>query len=464
MPPLARFGLWCVLSALLTALPVFAADEELIRLLEEKGYLSQKEADEILQNQGEFTFKPNTPRTEELSVGVMLQFQYNYMEVHNDGGANPATRNNFQLRRAYLILQGEIGDGFGAVFVPNFGDGKVRLDHAYLYKTVENPDINLYAGLRKVRFDRESYGSTEKLRTVERSIVTEYWGNDTGTENEIPEGTEADGDLGFAAQHMGLFGDWEIDDNYGLEVALVNGYASYLPGNNFQNKLGAYVQLRTAWDLAASKDEKMTLEAGINTGFQPSGNSFWQPTVDGTSATMRIGNSDSDASSIGVNPYVAFQWEDFMLSGEFLMNWIEHGKLYTNSQLVASVGGSSPASGQAMPWGVIVTPSYRFYEDYEVVFQYAFLNTDGRGAQVDRTIPNAPDAGRLFFNEAQSYYLGFNWYIFGDDLKLQFGYNFIQYSGQYTLPSGGVVTANDGSFNGPGYDVHVFRTQLQVVF
>ncbi|MGE9293339.1 MAG: porin [Puniceicoccales bacterium] len=464
MPLLSRIAL---LGLLLAAPLAQAADEELIRLLEQKGYLSEKEANEIIESDGSFDFKPNSKRTEELTVGALLQFQYNYMQAQNGGGPNPATRNNFQLRRAYLILEGKIGEGFGAVIVPNFGDAKARLDHAYVYKEIENPDMKFYAGLRKVRFDEEEYSSTSKLRTIERSLVTDYWGNDTGTENQIPEGTEANGDLGFAAQHMGLFGDWKIDDNFGAELALVNGYASSSPGNTFQNKIGVYAQLRSSWDLSSEEGETMKLQAGINTGYQASGNSYWQPTANGASASatnLYIGNSDSDASSIGVNPYVIFQWDGFMISGEFLMNWVENGKLYDNAQLSAASGGNLTASSQAVPWGIVVTPSYRFFDDYEVVFQYAYINTDGRGVQIDGTVPNAPDVGRLFFQEAQSFYLGFNWYILGDDLKFQFGYSYLDYSGQYNMPNGGIVNPESGSFTGAGYGLHIFRGQVQVIF
>ncbi|MDP0498421.1 MAG: hypothetical protein Q7Q73_19700 [Verrucomicrobiota bacterium JB024] len=474
MPPLLlRSGFWCALLALLVASPVFAADEELIRLLEEKGYLTQKEANQILADKGgDFTFKPNTPRTEELSVGVMMQFQYNYIQGTNDGGPNPTTRNNFLLNRAYLILEGKLGDGFGGIIVPNFGDGTVRLDHAYLYKMIENPDVSIYAGLRKVRFAKEEYYDTEKLLTVNRSNVTNYWGNDTGTEDEVPEGTEANGSMGFAAQHMGLFADYQIDDNVGLEFSLVNGYASYLPSNNFQNRIGAYFQVRTAWDLADPKEEKLRLEAGLNTGFQPAGNSYWQPTVSGgavSASNLYIGYSPSDSSSIGLNPYLVFQWEDLTVSTEFLLNWVEHSQLYDNSQLLASQAGATPGSGTAMPLGIIVTPSYRFDEDFEVVFQYAFLNTDGRGVQIDSTVPNAPGVGRLFFNEAQSFYLGFNWYILGEDLKLQIGYNYLNYTGRYMVPTDAVLTPvtpgdGNGGFGGPGYSIHAIRTQLQIIF
>ncbi len=454
--PLSLRHLFVVLlwAGLLTA---YADDDVLVRELEKKGYLTHQEAEEIL-NMDSVRVEPKGKHTEMIRISGLFQFQYNYMEFDDGAGLNPASRNNFQLRRIYLGVDASLGNGFGAIVMPNFGGGKVRLDHAYIYKQMENPDINLYAGLRKVRFNQEEYSSTTALRTIERSIVSGYWGNDTGTEDELPEGTQSNGDLGFAAQHMGLFAHYDVSDSLGMELSIVNGYAGESSHNAFQNSLGIYTQLYTSWDFAQREDERLMLTAGISAGYQSAGNSFWQPTDNGASTGLQIGNSDGTAMSVGLNPYFLLEWDGFILTGEFLINWIEHGKLYTPQQL--AVAATKPTSAQAAPYGFIVTPSYRVSEDVELVFQYAYLNTDGRGAMLDSTLPNGEGVAlRRFFDSAQAYYFGVNWYIYGNDLKVQLGYQYTEYANSY-LNFG----PNAGTFTGPGFSVNSIRSQLQLVF
>lgn len=452
---------YCCFIILLLVLPglVRAADVELLKMLEEKGYLTAEEVKQ-LEDDDSVRVEPSGKHTQKLWVSTLFQLQYNYIEVDNRGGSNPATRNNFLLRRVYLGIEGRLSNGWGAIIMPNLGDGSVRLDHAYFYKKFKNPDINFFAGFRKVRFNFEQYSSTGRLRTVERSLVAGYWGNDTGTEDSVAEGSMANGDQGFAAQHIGIYGNYQIDGNYGMELGISNGYANELPSNAFQNNLGFYYQFRTNWDLAEDDSEAFTIEAGINSGFQPEGNSFWQPTNTGetarTAGTFLIGNTDGNAANIGVNPYFLVNYEDFIITGELLLNWVENGKLYDGAQLAST---TAPGSSQAMPMGIIVTPSYRFLDDFEFVFRYSYLDTNGRGALINATLPNAPSIGRAFFNRAQSYYFGFNWYILRNDLKLQLGYQYAEYWERY------IATGTDaGTFNGPGASVSSFRTQFQLVF
>lgn len=73
--------------------------------------------------------------------------------------------------------------------------------------------------------------------------------------------------------------------------------------------------------------------------------------------------------------------------------------------------------------GFTVVPSYKINDKWEIVAAYSIIDTD------DANPLNADDLVRrsnvdkgFAFNEGESFYIGFNYYIIGNDLKLSGGY------------------------------------------
>ena len=83
------------------------------------------------------------------------------------------------------------------------------------------------------------------------------------------------------------------------------------------------------------------------------------------------------------------------------------------------------------------------------VFRYSWLDTDGRGLNISDAVRQADNVGGVF-NTAQDFYVGLNWYLDGDNLKIQLGYSYVQFSGEIGGDSPHVAEG------------HALRLQLQV--
>jgi phosphate-selective porin OprO and OprP len=96
-----------------------------------------------------------------------------------------------------------------------------------------------------------------------------------------------------------------------------------------------------------------------------------------------------------------------------------HGKLGLTSDLIYAAG-----SGEAADvWGIVVMPYYKVTEKLESVFRYTYANSEaGDGVRLagryERQVDNLEvDRGDNY----HSIYLGANYYIYGDRLKLMSG-------------------------------------------
>ena len=84
-------------------------------------------------------------------------------------------------------------------------------------------------------------------------------------------------------------------------------------------------------------------------------------------------------------------------------------------------------------------------------FRFSYLDTDGRGVSPSDVIRQSVNvSGDTPYLRVKSFYFGLNWYIRGDNLKVQSGYEYAHFDG-------GVGGAH-------GLDVNWFRTQVQVLF
>ncbi|MBQ6534609.1 MAG: hypothetical protein IJI37_05510 [Opitutales bacterium] len=137
------------------------------------------------------------------------------------------------------------------------------------------------------------------------------------------------------------------------------------------------------------------------------------------SANQNMGLSNS-TPVYGLNPYLVGEWEGLYFFGELVSSGVSAGR---------KAGGSVT---QANPYGINALFEYRVdigdYGKIAPVFRYCWLDTGGRGMRMGDIQRHAANVGALY-NNAQEFYAGLNWYIRGDDLKLQIGYSYITLSG-----------------------------------
>ena len=85
----------------------------------------------------------------------------------------------------------------------------------------------------------------------------------------------------------------------------------------------------------------------------------------------------------------------------------------------------------------------------EGLVRYSYIDSDGRGVNISDGIRSAPGGGTM--NTLSEWFIGGNWYLKGNDYKLQFGY--IHGQSKDTVTGGAAKATSDG-----------VRTQVQVNF
>jgi len=163
----------------------------------------------------------------------------------------------------------------------------------------------------------------------------------------------------------------------------------------------------------------------------------------------------------GINPYLRWEFKDFTLVGEYLASEIE-----PHTAAPGSPTGTNGTVGQVdrKPTGYNVTAVYKLTEKLEAVARYSVLDTDGRGVRVSdgfRDVQNAPISSTTY-NEADSVFVGMNYYFNKNNAKIQFGYERANLDGRLANWNGTTGAANVTATDTAEADI--FRVQAQILF
>lgn len=407
---------------------VQAQDKALLNTLVQKGYLTQAEADQIAANT--VAVKPGSSATKSLTFSGLVHTQFNWVS-NSDKTPNtndPAATTSFQMRRVYLGAAAELGNGWGANIVANFGQGAAAaspapavrnyLDEAVITKKVDWDLVQgtLTAGYRKVNFGYEETTSAANIAAVERSIASFYWNGDGVNQ------------INFGGRHVGIYWDGRVNELEGL-------YYGVALTNQVQNGLGGQAAATdndiAIWANVGMEGELMevNVDGGVNFGYKPGGN-----------PAGAIAGTQSEI--VAFNPYLNLNWQGLNLLGEVFFTDARHARADAT---------------RATPFGATVIPSYRINEEFEVVARWSHIQSNGAGIAPASVVPGAANPVAPFpvgraFNRADSFYVGGNWYILGNDVKLSAGYEWSQFSG----------AVNAGADD--RYNVNAIRTRLQILF
>ncbi len=397
-----------------------AQDKATLDLLVKKGLITQTEADETAK-QSVVVVAPKEKTTKKITISGRVHTQFDYLDTDDQNAGHLPTTQEFFIRRAYVGIGADLGHGVKGEVEMDFaagqggttqGTGGTRnnFSKVYISKTFEDVGT-LKAGYDKVNFGQEENTSSTRIKTVERSLATRYFAEDWNGNAETRR-------LGFGSRHTGIFWQGNVSDIKGLEysVAVTNGQqseASFGAGNG-----GMAYWASVAYNGAAGE---VKYSVGINGGYSQNGNST------ATSTPMK--------DMWGVNPYASVKWKKFEMPFEFIWGSVQDGR----------AGG-----GDAQPWGLNITPSYKLSDEWELVARFSYLDTNGRGIRLSDGIRNAPSAS-INYDRAYSAYAGFNWYIIGNALKLTAGYEYAHFES----PLNGMTGSADS--NGA-------RVRLQLLF
>ena len=341
---------------------------------------------------------PDSKIATNFEIGGRLQVQYADIGTDIEGSEeDPGRTRHFFLRRVYLTTKGRFGPQWDAKVTYDFANS--GFDAAFVRYKV-NDDNHFVFGLKKVNLAYEEVLSSGRQKAIERSGVTRYFA-------EANNGRR----LGAASYRVGVFYD-----------GTSNGF---FYGGAITNPERPVI----AVDAASDGDV-------WNNGLAYWANGGFRAEYEGGSAIFgaAVGYLQDQGDLIGTG-------ENMTVGSVFADATLGEWRLMT--ELLLS------DTGTARPWGFYLQPSVMFTPRVEGVFRLSFTDSDGRGIRTSDGIRSAPSAETM--DKLVEGYLGANWYIMGNDMKLQ----------------GGVVFGRTEDTVGGGdarADVLGFRSQLQLNF
>jgi phosphate-selective porin len=395
-----------------------AGDKEVLDLLVKKGVITAEERAKAIQ---ESKTKDNASNLNEvfaaqdavkrLAISGRVQVQYEGASVEQNASGtitNSVSTSDFILRRMYLGAKADVGDGFSGELVWNFADGSSGGEFDKAVFTAETKFGKWDIGYQKVQWGQEENTSSGRLPVVERSLATRYWAESNNGRR-----------LGFGARHTGIHysnraifgGHGEADVRYGLSVVRADHNGNFSSNIAGANDLGLYGFASVEW-------KPLALTLGVNVAE----NTHSGATTDATTL--------DDDSIKGYNPYLRWVSGDFTILAEYIDTDVQTGATKRN------------------PTAYNVTGIYKVVDNIDLVARYSAIDTDGRNIRVSDGLRNI-NGPSTNFNEADSIYLGVNYYFNGDNAKVQAGYEMA-----------GMETANGAT----KVDADVFRVQVQILF
>lgn len=325
------------------------------------------------------------------------------------------SQNNFLMRRIFLGMNADLGAGWSTEIVTDFMSDKTNyIDKAVVTKKVDWDYLQgkLAFGFQKINFGLEENTSSAKMATIERSLATRYF-------TEPASSTT----MGIGARHVGVFWSGKIPQVNGLEysLSLTNSYS-----NNAGKALNGANDLMYAAGVSYKANiDKAAVKVGSNFVYTNG---------------LDVNNGGKHRDAVGVNPYITFAWSGLTVQSDFLLASVQDGGM-GNTQ-------------NATPMGVNVSAEYKFdigeLGQIAPVVRYSWLDTDGRGIKMGDAVRRS-NSGKTY-NAGQSVYIGANWYIIGDSLKFQLGYEWAQ------------LNDNISQTVAQHSEANAVRAQIQVLF
>jgi hypothetical protein len=387
-----RVALFAAIICGLTA-PVTAQDSgALLNVLVRKGILSDQEAEDVRaelsaeSHAAVMTSVSGGKSTHSLAISGRLQVQYD--GIGTDAVGVPDT-SHFFLRRLYFGASAGVGAGWTANFIYDFAGE--NFDKAFVeYQGIMGGQPFAFdVGLRKVNFGVEETTSSGSLDAIERSGVTRYF----------VEGNNGRR-LGDGSYHVGVF----FEGNPNARKLKTSGLFYGAAITNPERAEGAIIASGSGNSI--TNTQAYWADVGYSRITGAEGATKYQFGLAMGQIGDQGGKTPTEGSDVFVfSTYGNISVGNFKLAGEYLSAQIDQGV---------------SATTDASPWGAWVQTSYLVLPKFEVVGRMSYTDSDNRGIKVSDGVRAAPAS--FTGDNLTEYYLGFNYYIAGPDLKLQLGY------------------------------------------
>jgi phosphate-selective porin len=430
-----------VAASALTAVAAQAQDKATLDLLVKKGVITAEERAKTLEEAAKARASAGLNKvfvkedaTKRITISGRVQTQYESIDGSTTDNATPGVETQATaasqafMRRLYLGIKVDMGEGISAEIVNNFADN--TLDKAIF--TAENTYGTFVLGYQKVQWGLEENTSSSKLYTVERSASNRFW-------NESAK----NGRLGFGARHSGLHysNKFVVDAAQTLEYGASAVNAAQGQAASVGNDLGLFANVIYTYKVSDTNKHSF----GLN----------WGSARD-TRSTAGVGNGAGvNAAKIsGFNPYIKSQFDKLVVQAEYITT--------TNDAVTGSTAG---AAVERKPKGYTLLAAYKFTEQLEGVVRYSQLDTDGAGAQFGDLYRDGTNLGTTNYNKFDSFYVGLNYYFVDHNAKIQVGYEKAKASERLGSTASVTGTSAFGGLVGSGKaDADIFRVQAQVLF
>lgn len=409
-------------STLLGLATAQAQDKATLDILVDKGVITRAEADKIMAAAP----KPapatpgvtpkETPAVEKLTLGGLIQARYSYIsEREKAAGAHPNDVSAFAIKRVILAAEANFGDGLSAVIAPEMdaapvGAGTAQntylfyLDRAYMQYTTSAGSAA--AGLRKVNFGLDEYGSAATSLTNERSAATIF----TATNN-------------FGSRHIGLYWDGKIKDTgFTYGAAVTNSQVNANFPTETINEMAYWANAGYDFICPATGAKA---KVGLNLGYIGERGTLPPGPVSGLDG-YNLG------SAFGYNPYLT----------------LTNGKATFIAEMLGWETEGSTGAADVSILGYNLTGAYKVTDKLEPVVRFSQLRTGELGMSNLAAVTGSTNTRD--YTHIVSLYGGVNYYIRGHNFKVQAGYEFSQLT--------------DSLIPGSQLDAHALRIQLQAMF
>ena len=410
-----------------------AQDSALLKSLVEKSILTPEEA---LQIKKESVVVSATENTSAKILSFSGRLQTQYFMISADDGSTSDTISALQLRRVYLGTDATFSDTLKANITLDLlsaTSSTHKLVKLYVGKKFDFDFAygNVKAGFLADNFSYEAVSTSKSLLTIERSIASRYFAGSYSNYGKY--GYSGYGSIEFGGESMGVYLHATPRSAEKLDIGFaITSPQTYTitPPNDNRNVPAFWLnaKYRDSFNFA---DDIVKLEFGAYTGFKPQG-------------SVEMSRKEDVGTMYGVNPFFKITSTRLTVWSDFLFVNMQYGK--ANMQY-ANIMGTNLAT------------EYRFdigdFGKLAPAFRFAYLDTDGRGCRISdcsRRGPNLYSDFTQYYNNALALYFGLNWYINGDNLKFQVGYERYKFWGE--------VNNN----NARNTDANSVRAMVQFIF
>lgn len=436
-----------------------ASDKALVNALVKKGYLTQEEAHSMSKDVA--TSPSGAKSTSSITFGGMVQGQYDYLKSNtkniSDTGLDSSSAttktvqrekiSNPSLRRASLAVNAQLNNdwsaslGFSNTATGSNDDNTPQTTSANSYVELDSATIS-YAGIEdhvfSIGYSTPCFGlenttSSSTQKTLETSIAGRFF----------------DQGLKLGNDAVGIFAAGSFLDGFYYNAAITR--SSGVSNNKFSDPFtntpslyagGGYMYIWNEWrfDFGANfAFVRGALDKPYNTTYDFAAAVPGAPGAAGRNTLTPAADPTAghDTKVLGGSIYLKTEYRDFSMDLNFMIANIKNGRINDKA---------------ANPWALVVTPSYKFENGkYELVARYSYVDAGKARLGGQTGVAGAPgsiihpainqhnvstpqvkavagagkfEAGELPFNKFHQFYIGGNWYIMGNDVKLTAGYDY----------------------------------------